>query len=144
MSPSDTFESGKEYRVTVSLIKTDDPFFADVTGTLNGKTAEIKKYNGGTANIGVSRVFTCKSSAILGDVDGDDKVDIFDVSSIQKSIAGVSGYVRYDTLDSSDPKLRVADVDGDGKVDIFDAALIQKWMAGSAAAQTYGIGQPMS
>ena len=79
----------------------------------------------------------------LGDVDADGKVDIFDVSSIQKSIAGMLGYVNYKLLDADDLQLRVADVDADGKVDIFDASLIQKWMAGNTAAQTYGIGEPM-
>ena len=79
----------------------------------------------------------------LGDVDGDGKVDIFDASSIQKSIAGTSGYPDYSKMDKSDPRFKVADVDKDGKVDIFDASLIQKYIAGNTEAQTYGIGQPM-
>ena len=79
----------------------------------------------------------------LGDVDGDGKVDIFDASAIQKSIAGMSGYVSYNTMDKSDPRFMVADVDGDGKVDIFDASLIQKYIAGDAAAKAYGIAKPI-
>ena len=81
------------------------------------------------------------ADARLGDVDGDGKVDIFDASSIQKSLAGKSGYVDYKTLSADDIRLRIADVDGDGKVDIYDVSLIQRWMAGNAAAQSYGIGE---
>ena len=80
---------------------------------------------------------------LLGDVDGDGKVDIFDSSAIQKSLSGMSGYERYDAMDRSSAAFRVADIDGDGKVDIFDASLIQKWIAGETAAKQYGIGEPV-
>ena len=83
------------------------------------------------------------TAALLGDVDGDGKVDIFDVSAIQKSLAGKTGYVNYNTLAADDLRLKIADVDRDGKVDIFDVSLIQKWMAGSAAASGYGIGETL-
>ena len=79
----------------------------------------------------------------LGDVDGDAKVDIFDASAIQKSLSGMSGYAKYDTMDKNDMRFQVADVDGDGKVDIFDASLIQKYIAGDATAKAYGISKPM-
>ena len=80
---------------------------------------------------------------LLGDVDGDGKIDIFDVSSIQKSIAGAEGYVKYGSLDPNDPAFRIADVDGNGIVNIFDASLIQRWIAGDMAAKLYGIGDPL-
>lgn len=82
-------------------------------------------------------------TALLGDVDGDGKVDIFDASSIQKSIAGTSGYPNYSSIDENSAQYKVADVDKDGKVDIFDASLIQKFIAGNTVAQTYGIGEPI-
>ena len=77
---------------------------------------------------------------LFGDVDGDGKVDIFDASAIQKSLAGVKDYPNYNKMDKNDIAFRIADIDGDGKVDIFDASLIQKWVAGDAAAQGLGIG----
>lgn len=80
---------------------------------------------------------------LLGDVDLDEKVDVYDASSIQKSIAGTDGYLNYSKLKKGDINLKIADTDKDGKVDIFDAAMIQKWMAGDTLAQTYGIGQPL-
>ena len=80
---------------------------------------------------------------LLGDVDLDGKVDVFDASSIQKSIAGTSGYPNYDKLKKDSVTFRIADVDKDGKVDIFDASLIQKYVAGDKNAQTYGIGEPL-
>ena len=80
---------------------------------------------------------------LLGDVDLDEKVDIFDASSIQKSIAGMAGYVNYNNLTVDTVDFRIADVDKDGKVDVFDASLIQKWMAGDLSAQDYGIGEPL-
>lgn len=80
---------------------------------------------------------------LLGDVDLDEKVDIFDASSIQKSIAGMGGYPNYTTMAKDYIDLRIADVDGDGKVDVFDASLIQKWIAGDATALSYGIGEPL-
>ena len=82
-------------------------------------------------------------TVLLGDVDGDGKVDIFDASSIQKSIAGMGGYPNYGTMDKNLAEFKVADVDKDGKVDIFDASLIQKFIAGDTSAKAYGIGQPM-
>lgn len=81
---------------------------------------------------------------IQGDVDQDGKVDIFDASSIQKSIAGTTGYPKYSTMDKTSLEFRVADVDKDGKVDIFDASLIQKFIAGNTEAKTYGIGEPIT
>jgi hypothetical protein len=120
MSASDTFESGKQNRVTVSLIKIEDPFFENVTGTLNGETAEIKKYHEGTSNIGVYRTFTCKSSAILGDADGDKIVSIVDATVIQRRLASLptSAFIE-----------EAADADEDGTLTILDATAIQRHLA---------------
>ena len=140
------FEEGKTYMVYVYLEPVSDAYelaSSGMTGTVNGKEAEVWS-DSSQNHVFLIATFTCKAQSILlGDVDGDGKVDIFDASSIQKSIAGMSGYPNYNTMDKSDPKFRIADVDKDGKVDIFDASLIQKYIAGSTAAQTYGIGQPM-
>ena len=145
---ANTYEGGKKYSVAISVIPSSDAYSfvsaEDMIATVNGKTAEVEDYHDGT--YGIYYTFTVPEgagSALLGDVDGDGKVDIFDAASIQKSLAGKTGYVNYKTLSADDLQFRIADVDGDGKVDIYDVSLIQKWMAGNAAAQTYGIGDPI-
>lgn len=120
--------SNEEYPITISNtefqqtdIEADDLLVATVGGKIT-----LTQFN-----------------LLLGDVDLDEKVDIFDASSIQKSIAGMAGYHNYSKLAKTDIDFRIADVDKDGKVDVFDASLIQKWIAGNTEAQTYGIGEPM-
>ena len=138
------FEGGKEYRVLISVEPASvlDEFDLDsLTATINGVEATVMPYDNGSVDL--MCVLTCSGGTLLGDVDGDGKVDIFDASSIQKSIAGTSGYANYNTMDKSDPKFKVADVDKDGKVDVFDASLIQKFIAGDTAAKQYGIGEPV-
>ena len=81
-----------------------------------------------------------RKTVMLGDVDGDGKVDIFDASAIQKSLSGTSGYPKYDAMDRDDPQFLVADVDRDGKIDIFDASLIQRFIAGDSDAKALGVG----
>lgn len=85
--------------------------------------------------------FTVPENRLRGDTDGNDKVDVFDASYIQKAIAGVNGYPNFNALDRNSVEFRVADVDGNGKVDVFDASLIQKHIAGSSSAKPYGIGE---
>ncbi len=60
---------------------------------------------------------------ILGDVDGDGKVMIFDASAIQQFIAGRVFENSFNTA--------AADVDGDGKITIYDASVIQRYLAGN-------------
>ena len=60
------------------------------------------------------------SKTLLGDADGDGEVSIFDITLIQRYLAGVA-----DEIDAA-----AADVDGDGEVSIFDATAIQRWLAG--------------
>ena len=147
MMKSDTFKAGKDYTVKLRVDADDDCRFTDETVALiNGRTAEItEKWTDsyGKSHARVEYTFSLASGKLLGDVDGDKKVDIFDASSIQKSIAGMSGYPNYNTLDKNSVDFKIADVDKDGKVDIFDASLIQKYIAGDASAKFYGIGQPM-
>ena len=58
---------------------------------------------------------------LLGDADGSGKIDVKDVTHIQKHIAS------YFTLKET-PAL-AADVDGNGTIDVNDATLIQKYLA---------------
>ncbi len=63
----------------------------------------------------------------LGDVNGDGKVSIDDVTDIQKYIAN--------TMDFTEDQMVLADVDKDGKVAIDDATLIQKHLVGMAVIE---------
>ncbi len=69
---------------------------------------------------------------ILGDVDGDGKVTIYDASAIQRYLAGM----EPDPFNEA-----AADADGDGKVTIYDASAIQRYLAGMDAPE--GIGNPI-
>ena len=58
---------------------------------------------------------------LLGDVDGDGEVTIFDATAIQRYLAGIlSGPFNEEA----------ADIDGDGDISIFDATYIQRMLAG--------------
>ena len=56
----------------------------------------------------------------LGDVDSDGKVDLFDATCIQRTLAGlsVSGGISE----------QAADIDGSGEIEVVDAAFIQRYL----------------
>ena len=58
---------------------------------------------------------------MIGDVDGDKGVSVFDVTAIQRYLA------EYETLDET--QMIVADADKNGVVNIFDATHIQRYLA---------------
>ena len=59
--------------------------------------------------------------AMIGDVTGDGRISIRDVTAIQRHLANIN------TL--SGKQLRAADTNGDGKVDINDATHLQRYLA---------------
>ena len=61
------------------------------------------------------------SKGILGDVNGDGKVNIKDATMIQKAVAKI--------IDFTDAEKLRADVNADGKNNIKDATVIQKFVA---------------
>ncbi len=61
---------------------------------------------------------------MYGDVNGDGKVSIFDVSFVQKYVAGIDGY------ELDERAFTAGNVNFDDKVNIFDASRIQKFIAG--------------
>lgn len=60
-------------------------------------------------------------TSVIGDVNGDGKVNIDDVTDIQKYIANM--------IDFTDEQMELADVDKDGKILIDDVTLIQMYLA---------------
>ena len=141
------FILGARYTVQISVILTDSSRFdfaesALLNVTVNDNPAAYRYYPE-EKNLVVSYTFTIIEYKI-GDVDCDGKVDIFDASAIQKSIAGAAGYPNYAKMSKGDIRFLIVDIDDNGVVDIFDASLIQKWTAGSTAAQHYGINTPIA
>ena len=66
------------------------------------------------------------SAVVLGDLNGDGEVDIFDANLI---VAYYNG-----TADLDADQQRAADVNGDGEIDIFDANLVVSYYNGTIAA----------
>lgn len=71
--------------------------------------------------------FIALDSQQIGDVNGDGKISIDDVTDIQKYIAN--------TMNFTEKQMALADVDKDGKVAIDDVTLIQKHLAGMAVIE---------
>ena len=63
---------------------------------------------------------------LLGDVNSDGVVNIFDASAIQKSLAKKAGYINYKAIEDAGEtdriEFRIADVHKDGHITIFDAS----------------------
>ncbi len=83
-----------------------------------GSAAETFATEQGIAFVNIGDVPT----PTLGDVNGDGKINIDDVTDIQKYIANM--------IDFTEEQVTLADVDKNGKVSIDDATLIQKHLAG--------------
>lgn len=66
-------------------------------------------------------VLDAQNDSIIGDVDGDGKITVSDVTAIQKHIAEV--------VELTDRELDSADTNGDGKVAIDDATYLQLYLA---------------
>jgi hypothetical protein len=59
--------------------------------------------------------------AAIGDMTGDGKVNVRDVTAMQRHLAGLE--------ELTDDRLALADTNGDGKVDINDATHLQRYLA---------------
>lgn len=73
------------------------------------------------------RFIALEEKELSGDVNGDGKISIDDVTDIQKYIANM--------IDFTEEQVTLADVDKNGKVSIDDATLIQKHLAGLAVIE---------
>lgn len=66
---------------------------------------------------------------LVGDVDGDGNVTIFDATTIQRKLADIP-VAKYDA--------KAADADGDGSVTVLDATTIQRYIAGIRSSGKVG------
>lgn len=73
-------------------------------------------------------------AALLGDVDSDGDVTIFDATYIQRELAGLEIPVAFNDA--------VADADRDDSVTIFDVTCLQRWLAGLSSNDD--IGKPIA
>ena len=74
--------------------------------------------------------FTVREPQLLGDTDGDGEITIFDVSLIQRMLAGLKNPT------ASIKKL--GDVDQNDDLDVVDATLLQRWLLGLNQELTIG------
>ena len=121
-TPADTtFKSGTQY--TVKIPVTAEYKWGDistVTAKVNGKEAKfIAEYKGGKQYAYyVEYTFDATKDYLLGDVNSDGKVNLFDAILVQKYSVGIITF--------TDKQIAIADVSRDGKVKMSDAILIQK------------------
>lgn len=79
----------------------------------------------------VSDVVTASgSAAVLGDVDGDGDVAVFDATFIQRYLVGIP--LQFELNEA------VSDTDADGSVTVFDATYIQRWLVGLSSNDKIG------
>ena len=85
------------------------------------------------------------TAPLLGDVDRDGRITIYDAAKIQRSLAKFPGELNYNEMDSERIEFKIADVDGDKKITIYDVSLIQRYIASSDAVKAESaIGKPIS
>ena len=58
---------------------------------------------------------------LVGDANGDGKIDVSDVTTVQK--------IAAELIDPTDVQKKAADTTGDGAITVMDATLIQKYIA---------------
>ena len=116
-SEDDTVEIGGE--VYYVITRNRDLGFNDVTVPTHEVYYDAYNYtlNGSELHYTPS----AQPAFMLGDVNGDEKVDITDATMIQKAVA--------ELIELDENQQLAADVNEDNKVDITDATMIQKYVA---------------
>lgn len=133
LKSNEPFVVGREYMLWIALEPASDAYeFSDSTAaTLNGKKAVTDLHN--IRDLSVKYTFSCEKPQLLGDVDTDGSVTIFDATFIQRKLAGMQ-VVPFDVI--------AADTDEDTFITILDATFIQRWLAGMTSNPN--IGKPIT
>ena len=90
---------------------------SELVGFENGEHRLTLTFDDGVLDIN----FKIVETYIYGDANGDGKVTVSDVTTIQRAVA------EFEQL--SEARKKAADVNGDGKVSILDATCVQKYLA---------------
>ncbi|MGN1112623.1 MAG: dockerin type I repeat-containing protein, partial [Acutalibacteraceae bacterium] len=132
-----SFKANTEYSYSLYIKLTEEGYnagyrFGENTAlSANGEVIDLNPefvsiLDDGTAAI-FSNVLTItpdeKTSLVIGDTDMNGKIEISDVTFIQKICAGL-------IIPENEIVNKLSDVNGDGKVTVDDATLIQKYIAG--------------
>ena len=98
-----------------------------ITAVNYGKaTIYVKTFNGLIASCEIT---VPRDTTLLGDVDSDGTVAIFDATAIQRKVADLSTTAFVESA---------ADADGDGSITVLDATAIQRHLAGLSANEKIG------
>ena len=81
------------------------------------KTTDLKGINAILTNLNLEQITPAEPQVMLGDINGDGKVNIIDAGIIVQFANGINTGL-------SEKQLQAADVNGSGKVDIIDAGII--------------------
>ena len=114
-----TFEAGKTYLADVILTPDFGYWLDDNTVVTANSAAVVESY--GRMSLTVTLSAICVEPYILGDANGDGRVDIRDVTAIQRHLA------ELELLDGV--QLLAADANQDGELDISDATHLQMYLA---------------
>ena len=123
------FVEGRKYRVVVGIVAEGNCTFYmvdgynEATGSINGEQSNAfgshdEKYVEFYYDFAPCEA---NNELMLGDVDGDNKITIFDATLIQKHVAQM--------IVLSDEQQKKADIDKDGHIEITEATLIQRFVA---------------
>lgn len=127
---TDTFQEGRTYAVMVGLSAVDgykfvygldepNPTKVDINGAILGDSEII--FMDDTALVGYTFA-PLSEKYLLGDVNGDEEVDIADATLIQRSIAQMNTSIQS-------RRLMYGDVIDTGELDLLDVTAIQYYLA---------------
>ena len=126
--PTDTTAENKDYNfsITLNALKDDaQEYRFDETVTVTG-LEDFVEVTATPSEDGATLTITGKYlSRMLGDVNGDDAVDILDIQQILNYLAGEESVLDQDAV-----AMKVADVNSDNSVDILDIQQILNYLAG--------------
>ena len=119
-----SFEVGETYKVVVRLDAGEFSQFAEASAIhafINDYAAVASVVSDTRCLISYTFTVTESTGIKLGDVNGDNVVDITDATLIQQYAA--------ETIEFSEAQKKAADVNHDGNVDVSDATMVQMYVA---------------
>lgn len=87
------------------------------------KTTDLEGINAILTSLNLDNITPAEPQVMLGDINGDEKVNIIDAGIIVQYANGIN-------TNLSEKQLQAADVNGDGKVNIIDAGMIVQYANG--------------